>query len=71
MKRTLILAAVATALAGQARARDCISVVGSSTVHPFATDWRSVIRHRKLDAVPVRLSIQGPTMSTREARPKP
>ena len=37
MKRTLILAAVATALASQAQARDYISVVGSSTVYPFAT----------------------------------
>ena len=37
MKRTLILAAVATALASQAHARDYISVVGSSTVYPFAT----------------------------------
>ena len=37
MKRTLILAAVATALATQAQARDYISVVGSSTVYPFAT----------------------------------
>ena len=37
MKRTLILAAVATAVAGQVRARDYISIVGSSTVYPFAT----------------------------------
>ena len=37
MKRTLILAAVATAIAGQAQARDYISIVGSSTVYPFAT----------------------------------
>ena len=37
MKRTLILAAVATALASQAQARDYISVVGSSTVYPFAS----------------------------------
>ena len=37
MKRTLILAAVATALATQTQARDYISVVGSSTVYPFAT----------------------------------
>ena len=37
MKRTLILAAVATAVAGQVQARDYISIVGSSTVYPFAT----------------------------------
>ena len=37
MKRTLILAAVAAAVAGQAQARDYISIVGSSTVYPFAT----------------------------------
>ena len=37
MKRTLVLAAVAAALAGQAQARDYISIVGSSTVYPFAT----------------------------------
>ena len=37
MKRTLILAAVATAFAGQVQARDYISIVGSSTVYPFAT----------------------------------
>ena len=37
MKRTLVLAAAATALAGQAQARDYISIVGSSTVYPFAT----------------------------------
>ena len=37
MKRTLVLAAAAAALAGQAQARDYISVVGSSTVYPFAT----------------------------------
>ena len=37
MKRTLVLAAAAAALAGQAQARDYISIVGSSTVYPFAT----------------------------------
>ena len=37
MKRTLVLAASAAALAGQAQARDYIGVVGSSTVYPFAT----------------------------------
>ena len=37
MKRTLILAAIATAVAGQVQARDYISIVGSSTVYPFAT----------------------------------
>ena len=37
MKRTLILAAVATAVAGQVQARDYISIVGSSTAYPFAT----------------------------------
>ena len=37
MKRTLFLAAVATAVAGQVQARDYISIVGSSTVYPFAT----------------------------------
>ena len=37
MKRTIILAAVATAVAGQVQARDYISIVGSSTVYPFAT----------------------------------
>ena len=37
MKRTLILAAAATAVAGQVQARDYISIVGSSTVYPFAT----------------------------------
>ena len=37
MKRTLVLAATAAALAGQAQARDYISIVGSSTVYPFAT----------------------------------
>ena len=37
MKRALVLAAVAAALAGQAQARDYISIVGSSTVYPFAT----------------------------------
>ena len=37
MKRTLILAAVATACAGHVQARDYISIVGSSTVYPFAT----------------------------------
>ena len=37
MKRTLILAAVAAVLASQAQARDYISIVGSSTVYPFAT----------------------------------
>ena len=37
MKRTLILAAVATVVAGQVQARDYISIVGSSTVYPFAT----------------------------------
>ena len=37
MKRTLILAAVATAVAGQVQARDYISIVGSSAVCPFAT----------------------------------
>ena len=37
MKRTLILAAVATAVAGQVQARDYISIVDSSTVYPFAT----------------------------------
>ena len=37
MKRTLVLAAVATAVAGQVQARDYISIVGSSTVYPFAT----------------------------------
>ena len=37
MKRTLILAAAATALAGQVQARDYINIVGSSTVYPFAT----------------------------------
>ena len=36
MKRTLILAAVAAVLASQAQARDYISIVGSSTVYPFA-----------------------------------
>ena len=37
MKRALVLAAVTAALAGQAQARDYISIVGSSTVYPFAT----------------------------------
>ena len=37
MKRTLVLGAVAAAVAGQVQARDYISVVGSSTVYPFAT----------------------------------
>ena len=37
MKRTLFLAAVTTAVAGQVQARDYISIVGSSTVYPFAT----------------------------------
>ena len=37
MKRTLVLAAVTAALAGPAQARDYISIVGSSTVYPFAT----------------------------------
>ena len=37
MKRTIILAAAATAFAGQVQARDYISIVGSSTVYPFAT----------------------------------
>ena len=37
MKRTLIVAAVATAFVSQAQARDYISIVGSSTVYPFAT----------------------------------
>ena len=37
MKRTFVLAAAAAALAGQAQARDYISIVGSSTVYPFAT----------------------------------
>ena len=39
MKRMLVLAAVATAaaVAGQVQARDYISIVGSSTVYPFAT----------------------------------
>ena len=39
MKRTLILAVVAasTAVASQVQARDYISIVGSSTVYPFAT----------------------------------
>ena len=37
MKRTLVLAAAAAAFAGQAQARDYISIVGSSTVYPFAT----------------------------------
>ena len=37
MRRTLILVAVATAVAGQVQARDYISIVGSSTVYPFAT----------------------------------
>ena len=37
MKRTLVLATVAAALAGQVQARDYISIVGSSTVYPFAT----------------------------------
>ena len=37
MKRTLILAAAATVVAGQVQARDYISIVGSSTVNPFAT----------------------------------
>ena len=37
MLLTLILTAVATALSGQIQARDYISVVGSSTVYPFAT----------------------------------
>ena len=37
MKRTFVLAAVAAAIAGPAQARDYISIVGSSTVYPFAT----------------------------------
>ena len=37
MKRTLILTAVATAVAGPVQARDYINIVGSSTVYPFAT----------------------------------
>jgi len=37
MKRTIILAAVTTAIAGPVQARDYISIVGSSTVYPFAT----------------------------------
>ena len=37
MKRTLILAAAAAAFASQTQARDYISIVGSSTVYPFAT----------------------------------
>ena len=37
MKRTFVLAAAAAALAAQAQARDYISIVGSSTVYPFAT----------------------------------
>ncbi|MGH7003407.1 MAG: substrate-binding domain-containing protein, partial [Alphaproteobacteria bacterium] len=38
MKKTLLLAAVASAaLAGQAHARDQIRIVGSSTVYPFST----------------------------------
>ena len=37
MKRTLILAAVATVWAGQVQTRDYVSIVGFSTVYPFAT----------------------------------
>ena len=38
MKRTLtLLAAVSAAIAGSVQARDYISIVGSSTVYPFAT----------------------------------
>ena len=37
MKRTFVLAAAAAAFAGQVQARDYISIVGSSTVYPFAT----------------------------------
>ena len=37
MKKTLLATAIAVALTGSAYARDQISIVGSSTVYPFAT----------------------------------